>query len=572
MKICALSLWRELSRSNRLLLLLVLVFICFSAVADLLVVGGVMPLVAISTSSEATAGHWMRYAFEMANVSDQSSEQAKELVSLAYLLIIVVALVAKMVSTFALFRFTHRVGTEYATGMFRRSMAASYEWHLNRSASDLISALTLKGNDIVQYYTSMLQIFVSVLNLAILVTFMLVVDSALAISVSVFIGSVYFLIFIWAKSRLASNGRIVATSASKFVGLAREGLAGYRDVLLEGLGNSYVHGFEVNHNAYMETLGRNSLIANVPKYFFDFAVYFVIILILNRMIPGGQDYLADLAIISAFALAMQRISPLAHTLYSSYSNVQGTSESIRDVFRILRENAPISRREVVFHDSIELTNVSYHYVGSEENVIKNMNLRLSRSEWLVIVGKSGSGKSTLLDIILGLLSPTSGEIYVNGERVEGGSFLFRNIGHVSQHVHVFEDTILFNITLSSVPDAATRKRATRCLEIVDLYSQIQRMPGGIEYRLGDDGAGLSGGQKQRLGIARALFKEPALLVLDEATSAIDEATADLVMKNIRNAFPGIACIRITHRGSDVQSSERVIRLTPSADDNFSSII
>jgi ABC-type bacteriocin/lantibiotic exporter with double-glycine peptidase domain len=166
----------------------------------------------------------------------------------------------------------------------------------------------------------------------------------------------------------------------------------------------------------------------------------------------------------------------------------------------------------------------------------------------------------LFDIILGLLAPTSGEIRINGERVEGGNYIFSNIGHVSQRVHLFESSILFNITLQEKPSDGAILRAKECLEIVDLHLQVNNLPGGLFYKVGEDGTGLSGGQRQRLGIARALFKCPSLLVLDEATSAIDEATADLVMSNIRNKFPLMTCIRITHRLSESCAGERILSL------------
>lgn len=558
MKLHIYELWTLLTRSSQLMLMLLILLITFSTLTDLLVIGGVMPLVAIFTTSTFTG--WMQEVWIFSGLSDKNSDYVKMYASFIYLILILAALLAKGLSTYTMYRFTHRVGTEFALKVFDCSMSVSYEHHLMRSSSNLISALTIKCNDVVQFYTSILQIVVSILNISLLCLLLISIDFALASSVTVFVGTAYALIYIWARVRLLKNGEIVAASSSKFIGVAREGLTGYRDVILEDLANSYKRSFEFNHNLYMKTLGVNSLIAYFPKLFFDLIVYLMLVLILNKMIPGGADYFSDLAKISAFALAIQRISPLAHVLYSSLSNLQGTNKSVSDVIHIIRRNEPNSRTLINFQDSIELVDVSYRYPGSNIDIISNLSLKINLGEWWVFVGKSGAGKSTLFDLILGLLVPTSGKILINDKNINCGEYILSNIGHVSQRVHLFEGSILYNITLQEIPCEDSITKAKECLEIVNLHLHVSNLPDELNYKIGEDGAGLSGGQRQRLGIARALFKCPSLLVLDEATSAIDEATADVLMSNIRTKFPSITCIRITHRLSELSKGERIFSL------------
>ncbi len=213
---------------------------------------------------------------------------------------------------------------------------------------------------------------------------------------------------------------------------------------------------------------------------------------------------------------------------------------------------------------LEVRKVSFSYeVGRP--VLRDVSFAVGWGDSVGLVGPTGSGKSTLLDLLLGLLQPDEGEIYVDGGRLGDQIGLWRErIGFVPQTISLFDDTISANVALGTAPDAVDEQRVWEVLEIAQLAGVVAALPAGIRTTVGERGVRLSGGQRQRLGVARALYSGPSVLMFDEATSALDNQTEFKLTEVLETLQGKLTALTIAHRLSTIRNCDRVLYLSEGA--------
>ena len=192
-------------------------------------------------------------------------------------------------------------------------------------------------------------------------------------------------------------------------------------------------------------------------------------------------------------------------------------------------------------------------------IFKDVNLTINTSDFVGIVGPSGSGKSTLVDLLTGILKPSEGEIDIDGYSLNTG--MFKNLfGYVSQNVFLTDDTIQNNIALGVDADKIDSNMINQVIKYCELESVIKSLPEGLNTKVGERGVKLSGGQIQRIGIARALYNDPQILVLDESTSALDISTEKNILKTINSISKSKTLIMISHRLETLVNCNRIFRI------------
>ena len=215
---------------------------------------------------------------------------------------------------------------------------------------------------------------------------------------------------------------------------------------------------------------------------------------------------------------------------------------------------------LTFRNEIELRNISYSYPNAEKKILSDICLNIKSGQSIGLIGKSGSGKSTLADVLLGLLQPSSGEICFDGvvinESIRGRNKL---TGYVPQENFLIDDTLERNIAFGK-DDKIDISLLEKVIEMSQLKELVSGMPSGIKTIVGERGVRLSGGQKQRIGLARALYHDPPILILDEATSSLDEETETDIMKVINKLKGERTLIIIAHRLSTTKNCDRIFTL------------
>ena len=272
--------------------------------------------------------------------------------------------------------------------------------------------------------------------------------------------------------------------------------------------------------------------------------------------------------ISFFAFAAYRLMPALQVVFASSTQVRFSQMTVNRIIKDLsekggfREQFLVYEKEPVntmpFNTSMQLKEISYNYPNINESVIRNLNLSIQHNTSVGLVGPTGAGKTTLVDIILGLLTTQKGEFSIDGVKINENNILNwqKNLGYVPQHIYLSDDTILNNIAFGIPDEKIDRKTVEHVARISNLHDfVISELPNGYETIVGERGIRLSGGERQRVGIARALYHDPEVLVLDEATSSLDGITESVVLEAVNNVTKLKTVIIIAHRLTTVKDCD-----------------
>jgi ABC-type bacteriocin/lantibiotic exporter with double-glycine peptidase domain len=216
---------------------------------------------------------------------------------------------------------------------------------------------------------------------------------------------------------------------------------------------------------------------------------------------------------------------------------------------------------MLFKREISLENVAFKYESSSVESLRGVSLIIPHGSTIGFIGTTGAGKSTLVDIILGLLTPVTGIVKVDGNDIQTNLRAWQNkIGYVPQSIFLTDDTLRRNIAFGISKNEIDETSIQRAIESAQLSDYVKSLPLGLDTIVGERGIRLSGGQRQRIGIARALYHDPSVLVLDEATSSLDNATEKSVMEAIKKLHGYKTIIIIAHRLSTVEHCDRIFKL------------
>jgi ATP-binding cassette, subfamily B, bacterial PglK len=312
----------------------------------------------------------------------------------------------------------------------------------------------------------------------------------------------------------------------------------------------------------------------VPRYFNETLIVIGAVAIIISAIIRGQSMQTILPILSLFAVAGYRLLPAVSRLMSSLTTIQSNIVSLHAVYDSLHSldkeaQQPLSYPVFVpTHNGhklninqpvVALDNIFYTYPNADTYALRGVSLQVPENSSIGIVGPSGGGKTTTIDILLGLLIPSQGYVLVEGCDIrENFTNWQRRVGYIPQSIYLADDTIRSNVALGLSDEAINDEQVWKAIELAQLKIWVESLPNNIDTVVGERGVRLSGGQRQRIGIARALYHDPDVLVMDEATAALDNETERAFVQAINNLSGKKTMIIIAHRLSTVQNSDCLV--------------
>jgi ATP-binding cassette, subfamily B, bacterial PglK len=537
-----------------------------SAIAEVVSLGAVLPFLAILVAPDRV----LKYPLTAHLAHAWGITSAQQLVLPLTVIFVLAALFSGSVRTLLMFsitRLSHGTGAELSAEVYRRTLYQPYHVHVGRNSSEVLSSITVKVLEAVNVLYMSLVLMSSALSVLLVTAALFAVDAAAAAVATAVFGGAYVLVMALQRRRIQTNGRRIATEQTHVVKAIQEGLGGIRDVLLDGTQSVYSDIYVSADLPLRRAQGNNIFVTQSPRYLMD-TVGMVLIAVLAyglSLQPGGVA--TAVPVLGALALGAQRLLPTLQQCYSSWAGIIGSQAALTDVLRMLDQPLPPEAllpapEPLPLRDSVRFVGVRFRYHSEGPWVLDGLDLVIPRGSRIGIVGATGSGKSTTLDLLMGLLTPTEGEVLVDGEPVRGGRVRAwqRTIAHVPQTIFLADTTLAENIAFGVPRAAIDFERVRHVARQAQIADFIESRPEGFEASIGERGVRLSGGQRQRIGIARALYKRASVLVFDEATSALDNATERSVMDAIEGLQRDLTIVLIAHRLTTVRRCDTILEL------------
>ncbi|MFH1617860.1 MAG: ABC transporter ATP-binding protein, partial [Candidatus Margulisiibacteriota bacterium] len=387
--------------------------------------------------------------------------------------------------------------------------------------------------------------------------------------VLIVVATIYFLISkIVAQNVSYGTGSGRAESAKNQTIHVMNALKGIKAVRLFGVTNYWVGLFVKECKNFYMFARKDTVLSSIPSIILEL-IYISFLCVLFLFFSGDSNgVLNNVPTLGVFAYALMKIMPSLKLLSTQGMTIMSMMPHVEATYIALneaQENQAIVRGTEYlsnFSSQIEVKDATFYYQKAEKPAIKNINLTINKGEFIGIVGASGSGKTTLLDLLAGLLRPTSGEILLDNKPIEKYSpnTLSEHIGYVGQETFLFNDSIRENILFGRY--GFSESQIKTALKKADMLDFVESLPDGLDFVLADDGMKMSGGQRQRISIARAMLRNPEIIMLDEATSALDHFTEENILQTIlrlvRNENKTV--IFVTHRVNAIKDADLVVQM------------
>jgi subfamily B ATP-binding cassette protein MsbA len=429
---------------------------------------------------------------------------------------------------------------------------------------DFISRITSDVQEIQTSFLSMLELFVKEpLTLIFTLVFMIGISPKLTLFVLVFLPLAGLLISTIGK-KLKSQSTQAQQENANFLTIVEESLSSLKIIKGFNAEDKFKRKFYSSTgrlNQILNTLLHRQNLASPMSEFLGVVVITIILWFGGRMVL--IDNTMDASTFIGFLVLTYNILTPAKAISKATYSIQKGNASAERILEILETESTIQDdrnavKKESFDDNIEVENINFRY--EKENVLKNFSMQVEKGKMIALVGQSGSGKSTIANLITRFYDVNEGLIKLDGHNIKGiTKKSLRNLmGLVTQDSILFNDTVKNNIALGK--DNATEEEIIDALKVANAWEFVKELPEGLETNIGDSGNKLSGGQKQRLSIARAVLKNPPIMILDEATSALDTESEKLVQKALENMMKNRTSIVIAHRLSTIQNADKIIVL------------
>jgi HlyD family secretion protein len=487
-------------------------------------------------------------------------------VAVALMAVIIASNAIVAASTWFIMTFALRLTLELERDVLRGYLHRDFAEVARTDSAQLASVFT---NDLPRFNYMVLQSLLTfasqLLVVACVAAALVAYNPAVAFSASLLIGGGYVAVFAWVRRRLARHGATVVTAGARRMRLFQESLGGLKAIRLAGLQPVYEARVGTSSRETLHSHVMLGVLAELPRFLLESLAFCALLAFGAVLLLAGEAPQVVVTTLSVYAMAGYRLLPAAQNLFRSAAAVRGNAEVLpqleADVQRGRAVAPPDEATVEPFPDApIVLEGVGYQYPGTPAPVLHAVSARIPRHAITVLVGASGAGKSTLADLLLGLLRPDTGRICI-GDRPLADAITGwqRQIGYVPQELFLLDDSIAANIAFGD-PAGVDRARVLRAAQQADLGPLLEALPEGMDYGVGERGALLSGGQRQRLGIARALYREPAVLVLDEATSALDPQSEREVLATLASLKATTTIVMIAHRPAAIRAADAVLWL------------
>ncbi len=555
--------WSLLSPAQRRSAVGLLGWMLGSMTLEMFGVGLVLPALAIM-SSENLSGlpPWVR---EWAAALGATSQGQLILLTLLVLLAVYVVKAGfAVLSTWKQTTFVRTVQADLARRLFTIYLTQPWTFHLQRNSA-VLSRNIMETDRLGQICLAILSALAELFVLVGISLLLLWLEPFGTLSVIALMAMATWALDALTRSRVIRWGKVQYEHMAHCNKHMLQGLGGAKDIKILGTEGDFIDRFSAHRRVVAKIGARIQLFSQLPRLWFEILAVAALCALTAVLLWQGKSAAAMVPTLGLFAAAAFRMLPSVHRLSVSLQSLRAVTKVVENLRGEMALGTPeVTRLDAppcAFRREIVLDGVRYRYPEAHRDALEGISLTIPCGSAVGLVGGSGAGKSTLVDVILGLLSPTSGRILVDGVDVATNVRGWQNLlGYVPQTIYLCDDTLRRNVAFGVPEERIDDEAVARALRAAQLLDFVAGLPEGVETVVGERGVRLSGGQRQRIGIARALYHDPQVLVLDEATSALDSDTEAEVMSAV-NALHGTkTLVLVAHRLTTVSGCDLLYRL------------
>ncbi len=484
-------------------------------------------------------------------------------------LALVVSILFKALTQYALLRFTQMCKHTLSCKLFKGYLGRPYSWFLDRHSADLGKSILYEAGQIINgVLVPIMQLVAHGLVAIFLIALLMFIDFMLVLIVSLVLGGAYLIIFVVIRRYLSRIGADRVLANQQRFKISQEALGGIKEVKIFGRELSFYNRFIDPSLRFVRHQANSSILSQLPRYFLEVVAFGGLLLITLYLFRSRGDLNRALPILAVYAFAGYRLLPNLQNIYAKVTALRFGLPALEflyeDILKFPEHDQAVQSTEVrplAPANHIQLRNIDFTYPNAPRDTLKNINLKIPVGSTIGLVGATGSGKTTTVDIILGLLSPRKGQMLVDEKPITSDNIRAwqRSLGYVPQQIYLTDDTVAANIAFGIPSDQINMDAVVRAAKIAELHEFVCcKLSNGYDTLVGEHGVRLSGGQRQRISIARALYHDPPVLLFDEATSALDNLTEQAVMKEVHNL--GKTILMIAHRLTTVKNCDCIYLL------------
>jgi len=559
--------WRKLfsffPKQERFRIFLLLISTTISGLFQAIGVASILPFIAVVADPDlVTENPYLNGAYEYFG-SDGVSEFLV-LLGLFAMLVLIATNLLVAVNAWLTFRVCHIGEHDLAKRLLDKYLKAPYQLLLQRNSAELLKMLVSEIDRVViGTLMAGIGVFADVVATVFIVALLLWIQPWVTIATLAVLAVAYAAIYILVIPKVVRLGSEFAPLNTEIYKNAQEALQASREIRVLGCEDHFVARFSRPLLRLSRNAVKYSTLDIIPAQALELIAFGGLIVAAVFMIGSTGDAGKAIPTLAMFGFAAYRLIPALKDLFDGVQAVRYNMEALEPLwqdFSVAVEDVPGEPVPALeLHDTIRFADVSYSYPAGRQEALSGVEFKIRAGTALCLAGSTGAGKSTTIDVLLGLLQPSRGQVLVDGMPITPQNVRAwqRNIGYVPQVVFLFDDTVASNIALGVEPEAIDPTRLERAARIAQIHDFIvDELPLGYQTLVGERGASLSGGQRQRIGIARALYHDAPVLVMDEATNEVDLVTEAKILQGLRE-LGRRTMLFVSHRSTIAAFSDEI---------------
>ncbi|RDU73270.1 multidrug transporter [Helicobacter anseris] len=546
-----------ITRRDRVILLGLLLATFLLTFIETFGVSIIMPFITLATNPDLIFNHKVS-SFVYHYFHFKSTNQFMITFSILLICFYIFRAFYNIAYTYSLNRFVAKKYHYFSYSVFCKTIRQDYEKFSKKNLDVIRKNIVQESSNASHFLSSFLNIFSEISIMLLLYSLLLIISWKMTLVLTCLLALNVFLIIKGIGRVVGKQGEERSKTEGSFFKMLSQTLGNFKIVKLRAREEENFKVFEQLSLKRSRVQVLFQTFNSLPRNILETVGFCILVACVGYILFAYGNASAVLPIVSMYALALYRILPSVTKILDHYNTMIFMGKSVEQIYEALQEDEPQEGNEKIdFQKNILLRDIAFAYPDKKE-VFSDFNLEIKKGEKIAFVGKSGAGKSTLIDLIIGILKPKRGKIYIDGIELNDNNIKSwrQKIGYIPQNIYLFDGSVGENIAFGSKMDKA---RLTEVAKMAKIYDFLQENE-GFDTQVGDGGNSLSGGQRQRVGIARALYHNPDILVLDEATSALDVQTESAIMDEIYQIAKDKTLLVIAHRLSTVERCDRKIEM------------